>query len=141
MGYMKAFDEAQKKRLQAGEQEPTSRAAGDVKTRESIAEKAKKRDDRRAAREEQSTNAMAGSGEKKSTDAKDYGGGNSIAGGAASGAAKGGAVGGPWGAVIGAGLGAVSASSKNKKAEAKAKKAGMSNALGTYLQLVDKGMV
>jgi hypothetical protein len=69
-----------------------------------------------------------------------YAGGDNMAEGAMSGAATGSAFG-PQGAIIGAALGGISGASKKKDEEFKAKQAGMSNALGTYLWLIDKGMV
>lgn len=111
IGYLRAFEDAQKKRLAAGEVNPTQRSAADVDTRESIAMKASK--------------APEGGG---------------VADGAMSGAMTGASMGGPWGAVAGAALGGLSAASQQKKKDYAAKKAGMSEALGTYLKIIDRGL-
>lgn len=157
-GYLKAFEEAQRKRLAKGEKSPSYRAKGDVDTNYSIAKRQNLKDDMEPSRQKATASvdkAVAEGAAKDAKEAEAKGSGvkgetpkkvehksdGSVAGGALSGAATGMAIGGPWGAAAGAALGGLGAASKNKKKEFAAKQAGRSNALGTYLQLIDKGMV
>lgn len=132
--YLKAFD----RRKADGEINPEHRAKADVVTQRSIARKKKKAQEEADAK---ASGPAVKAAPQKATDVASHGGGEGVAGGALSGAATGMAIGGPWGAAAGAALGGLGAAKKEKKAQYAAKKAGMSNALGTYLQLIDKGMV